>query len=373
MRVLTFGALVIALLCPAPAIRAAQSASGGATVSGRVIDGGTQIPIAGARVMLNNAAPARGRPLGPFGPPPQAVTGEDGVYVFTGVAPGQYRFQVQKVGFVQPNPAQTPLLDVGTGQVAGPVLRLTKGAAISGRVLDARGDPLADMMVQALRRPTPTGARGRGRGMPALPTGQAGQTNDIGEFRITGLEAGDYYVAASPRPQIPLGQSSVSSGTTPITTYYPNSSEQTGAQVITVTAAQTIGGLDIMMMTARGFAISGVVVDEMNKPIAGAMVMAVPSAPTTVAGLALRGSSRTQADGTFTLGNVTPGSYRLTASIPVVFSSGGGTVVGGVASGVVVSGSGGIVSYSSSSGPGATVQVTVGDADIAGVTIVTRR
>lgn len=358
MRILTFGAAVIALLLPAPTVQATQSTSSGATISGRVIDGGTQVPIAGARLVLLPAP--TGRPTGPMGPPAQVMTGDDGVYTFSGVAAGRYRLQVQKIGFVAPNAAQTLLLEVGSGQsLAGPDFRLSKGAAISGRVVDARGEPLAGMIVQALHRPVPTGARGRGRRMPALPGGQPGQTNDIGEFRVTGLEAGDYYVAASPQPRSPLEQSS-SGGTTPITTYYAGSSELTGAQVITVAAGQTVGGLDIMMMTARGFAISGIVVDEMNRPIAGAMVRAMP-AQATVVGLSPRGSSRTQPDGTFTVGDITPGTYRLTASVPVTISS-GSSGVGSVS-----------FSSSSSSGPPTMVQITVGDADVGGVTVVVRK
>ena len=171
--------------------------------------------------------------------------------------------QVQKIGFAPPT--DTPLLQVGTGQaLAGPDLRLTRGGAISGRVLDARGEPMAEVMVMAVRKPT--GGSGRGRGAPALPAGQPGQTNDIGEFRISGLPAGDYYVAASPRPMIPLGQSSPSpspsGSTTLVATYYPGTSTMAGAQVITVAAGQTISSLEFAMLSAVGYSITGVVVDE---------------------------------------------------------------------------------------------------------------
>ena len=140
-----------------------------------------------------------------------------------------------------------------------------------------------------------------------------------------------------------------------------------GAQVITVAAGQTIRGLDVTMLSARGFTVSGVVVDEMNRPVGGAMVMLMPAQ--LVVGPGPRGSSRTQPDGTFTIGGVTPGAYRLNASVPVTFSSGGGTVSGGVIGGVT-SAAGGLVTYSSSAGPASTMQVTVGDAGVTGVTVV---
>ncbi len=304
-----------------------------------------------------------------MGPPNQMVTGDDGVYTFSGVAAGRYRLQVQKVGFVPPNPTEIPLFQVGAGQLV-PVanLLLRKGGAISGRVLDARGEPMAEVMVSAVRPPPP--ANGRGRLALIGPAGQSGQTNDIGEFRISGLSAGDYYVAASPRPTSPFAQSTTSSATTLVTTFYPGALTMSGAQAITVGAGQTVGNLEFTIMSAAGYSVSGIVVDEMNSPVGGAMVMLMP---TELVGPGPRGSGRTLPDGTFKIAGVVPGTYRLNASVPVTFSSssGGGTVSGGVVGGVT-SGSGGIVSYSSLPGSG-TIQVTVGDGDVAGVTVVVRK
>ena len=233
---------------------------------------------------------------------------------------------------------------------------------------------MGELMVSAVQKLP--GGRGRGRGAPAMPAGQPSQTNDIGEFRISGLAAGDYYVTASPAPTSPFGSSSTSGDTTPITTFYPGSPEIAGAQVISVAAGQTIAGLEFSMLSARGFTVSGAVVDEMNRPVGGAMVMLMP---TQMVGPGLRGSSRTRPDGTFTIGRVAPGSYRLNASVPVTVSGGGGTVStgGGTvtwgASGGVASGAGGLVTYSSAAGPGSTTQVTVGDADVTGITVVVRQ
>ena len=100
------------------------------------------------------------------------------------------------------------------------------------------------------------------------------------------------------------------------------------------------------------------------------MVMLMPTQPV---GLGPRGSARTLPDGTFRINGVTPGAYRLNASVPVTFSTGGGTVAGSVG-GAVTSGSGGIAgsSFSYSSGS-PMLQVTVGDADVTGVTVVVRK
>jgi len=114
MRLATFGMLVTALLLPASPIGAAQSTQLDATITGLVVDGGTQAPIAGARVTLLPAPTGR-PPVTMRQPPAQAVTGDDGVYTFSGIAAGGYRLQVQKIGFVPPDPAGG-LFQVGAGQ-----------------------------------------------------------------------------------------------------------------------------------------------------------------------------------------------------------------------------------------------------------------
>ena len=111
-----------------------------------------------------------------MGIPTQAVTGDDGVYTLSGVTAGRYRVQAQKPGFVSPSPAEPSWVQVDAGQViAGPDFRLVRGAAITGRVLDARGEGLPELMVMAVQKAT--GGFGRGRGAPAIPAGQPGQTS----------------------------------------------------------------------------------------------------------------------------------------------------------------------------------------------------
>jgi protocatechuate 3,4-dioxygenase beta subunit len=66
-------------------------------VSGRVLEEGSQTPIAGAEVML---VPIRPSPVSapPFDRPPSTITDRDGRYAFEDVEPGRYRITVQKAG-----------------------------------------------------------------------------------------------------------------------------------------------------------------------------------------------------------------------------------------------------------------------------------
>jgi hypothetical protein len=77
-------------------IAIAQPAMQAAALSGRVTAEGTNAPLADVRVML---FPASGQP-GPMGPPPQAVTDQDGRFTFSGLTPGDYRLDARKTGYV---------------------------------------------------------------------------------------------------------------------------------------------------------------------------------------------------------------------------------------------------------------------------------
>ena len=162
-------------------------------IAGRVTVEGANTPVAGARIMLlPTARPTRPMgPMGSMGMPPQALTDQDGRFVFNRLAPGSYRLDVQKTGFaplVGPGRAQTT--QVSEGQTTVLALQLQKGAVITGKLLDASGEPVTDVRVMAMHRINggPPGA-GDLRMIPAPGGGQP--TNDVGEFRIASLAAGE--------------------------------------------------------------------------------------------------------------------------------------------------------------------------------------
>ena len=257
--------LVLGWVLAAASLQPAPASTG--AIQGRVLTDGSNAPIAGARVLLMPA----GRPTGPMGPPPQATTGEDGAFAFARVTPGDYRIDIQKTGyvpffFVSPGarPAPLPVLHVGVGEPtdAG-VFHLQKGGVIAGRVLDVNGEPLAEARVMALQR---TSMAGFPRLNPA--PGQGQQTNDIGEFRVSGLPAGEYFISASPSMTTMFNRSGaatakpVSAHTTTATMYYPGATDPAAAQPITVTAGETVTGIQFTMQSSPAFTVSGIVVDD---------------------------------------------------------------------------------------------------------------
>ena len=365
-------------------------------IAGRVTLSGTGAPVSGARITLIPTS----RPTGPIGPPPQAITDADGRFGFGQVAPGTYRVDAQKAGLAPPDEtSRTPAITVVAGQATDVTLQLQKGAAITGKVFDPTGEPLTDARVMVLRRmPMPAGGR---RGLPPIPRlipapTQGAQTNDLGEFRVSGLAAGEYFVAVSPRSLATFGPAASNpvrdrktARTTLPTTYYPGTTDQDAAQPIAVAAGAEVGNIFLTLQAVPAYRVSGIVVDEDGKPVGDAMVMLMGD-PRSGAMIGPAGNSISRADGQFDIDEVPAGSYRANASIMMRMAEsaggggarGGGTgavsggVIAGVSGGLVV-GSGSSASWSSGASSGGTmpqpVEIVVADADITGVRVVVRR
>jgi Carboxypeptidase regulatory-like domain len=359
--VLTVAVTVVLGQAPAP--------TQAARIAGRVVAADSGLPLPDARVTLAPFVVRRGG-AGPAvlqsGPPPQAITDQDGRFVFEGVAPGTYTFDAQHSGYaslrnIGGGPPQT--IQLAPGQSIDSLeLRLQRGSVIAGRVFGPSGEPLADVRVVAMRRVQTAGSQGR-----LLPIGSQGpqQTNDLGEFRIGGLPAGEYIVAAvrSPSPALPLsGASRTRQGrqTTIATTYYPGTTDQNGASPIAVGAGAEVGNITFTVQSVLAYHVSGVVVDENGAALAGAMVM-LTGDPRNGPPIGPAGSARTAADGSFSIGEVPPGSYRLNATVPVVWNSSGS--IGG---GLVTAASAGRPS------PPQQTEVVVADADVSGLQVVVR-
>jgi protocatechuate 3,4-dioxygenase beta subunit len=392
---------LLAALTLAGALVQAPAGGEGAVISGRVLEAGTGAPVAGAHVVL--IVQRQGPSRGPFiDRPPTVATDEGGRFQFTGLEPGRYRVEARKPGFANlPFSGGMPMLDVKAGERRDDVtLTLQRGGVVTGRVVDQYGEPVADVHVTPLRKPpvpatSPRAARGAGGAAAPPPdrltmAGPGAQTNDVGEFRLHSLAPGEYYVQATPGPG-PGGSSSGAgargAATTMVPTFFPGVTHADAAQPVVVAAGQTVADVVVRMMTAPAFQVSGIVVDEAGQPVANAMVRLVPQARSaTVPALSPFGAARTDAQGTFSLNDVTTGAYTLIAVPPRVLardgsrSAGagftafvGGTVSGGAGGTMVMteSSSAGTVEYRDDAG--AQVPVTVSDGSVAGLQVVVRR
>jgi hypothetical protein len=289
--------------------------------------------------------------------PPARVTDDEGRFTFERLRPGRYRLTVQKSGFApelpMANAVSRPPVEIAAGQVIdlGDVA-IERGGAIAGRVLDTRGEPVADVRVTALRRlPRDRAAAGP----PMIPAGGGSQTNDLGEFRIFGLAAGEYLVAAVPQSR--GGGTASNASSVPATTFFPGTADADAATAISVTNSQSTAGIELRLVSVPAYRVSGIVIDGNGNPAAGAIVLLMPERRQLMPFLgAVSGNARSAQDGTFALGGVPAGTYRATATQPLMPSGGGIGTFSSVSAGIGGAPSG--------------TEVVVADGNVTGVRIV---
>jgi hypothetical protein len=154
---------------------------GTASISGHVLTPGSNTPVRAADV---EAVADNGTRL-------PTKTDENGAYRFDGVAEGAWRIYAAKGGYIswqfgQRRPFQEPpAASLTRGQAFTADIPLTRGGAITGRIYDASGDPLAGLLVRVYRATMQQGAR------RLKAVGVADLTDDAGAYRVYGLPPGD--------------------------------------------------------------------------------------------------------------------------------------------------------------------------------------
>jgi hypothetical protein len=138
-------------------------------------------------------------------------------------------------------------------------------------------------------------------------------TDDTGEYRLTGLTPGTYYVRAMTRET----WTSTASGRREVLgfrpTYFPSTHDPGEARLIEVGVGQRVLNADIPLVTGRPATLSGVAVDSQGRPLAGRTVGLGQRFLRELAGGggSSAGSAPVGADGSFLFKNVTPGEYQL--------------------------------------------------------------
>jgi protocatechuate 3,4-dioxygenase beta subunit len=284
-------------------VRDASAAKAGTSgVRGRVTasDGA---PLARAMVRISSADLVESR---------TTFTDASGRYEFQNLAAARYSLFASKTGFIGESYGQTRPSDpvkplaVGANETVARVdFRLRRAGAISGRVLDEFGEPIANASVQAVMMRQIDGAR------RPVATGARFSTPDTGEFRLWDLSPGEYYVLVNARTNNFMEASDNALGYIP--TYFPGTVNVAEAQPVRLANAETATGIDIKLAPARTARISGHIIDARGEPVRDGNVSVMPRLPP---GMFMGPSSggAIRPDGTFSVGGLGPGEYVVRAN-----------------------------------------------------------
>jgi uncharacterized protein (DUF2141 family) len=267
------------------------------------------------------------------------VTGDDGAFAFTALPAGRFSVSVSKQGWLTTAyGAKRPLgpgtaVPVATGQAARVVIRMPRGAVITGALLDNTGQPAVGATVRAMRYAMINGER------RLDVNGSSAIADDRGLYRIYGLPPGDYIVGASWRPSYlakdaselrltterdvrdalqpsPSSAASLANRTVALaSTFYPGSTNSRQAALITIGAGQERSGIDFTLQIVPTARVEGTVTWPGGEAPPGAVVSLMATEQVAFPGAPFDGyrSSGIRPDGTFAFSDVAPGQYALFA------------------------------------------------------------
>ncbi len=174
------------------------------------------------------------------------------------------------------------------------VFKLAPGAVIAGSVYDENGDPVIGANVQAFLMSRRGGVGGAG-------------TDDRGEYRVFGLEAGRYLLMAEIRSQNESGDDRY------LPAFYPGTTDKAQATAIEVHPGDELAAINLIMKNAHGVRVRGRVI---NLPVSKDRNIAVQLVSSTAENWYINFNSGVQVEderGDFEIKGVPPGSYFAVA------------------------------------------------------------
>jgi protocatechuate 3,4-dioxygenase beta subunit len=126
-------------------------------------------------------------------------------------------------------------------------LRFVRSATISGRVVDPDGDPVPGVSVNLLRA-------GRNLGERIMVTYRGASTNDRGEYKITSVDPGEYYLRCIPNIQRQMG---LVPREIVVSQYYGGGRESKDAAAVILRGAEVLTGIDFHLVTEHPAKITG--------------------------------------------------------------------------------------------------------------------
>jgi len=277
------------------------SAASGSTITGRVVARGKALEGAVITVWQGYDEPT------PSTTAAKGRTNADGNYELTNVRPGNYYISATAAGFVTGKenkfPANLRHLIIVGGNAIDPInFELVPEGVIKGAVTDAAGKPVARAPITVFPEslPADVGPRRYARDL---------STDDQGTYKVSGIPAGRYRIAAGYQP---VAYATLSGRVGYRRVFYSDANDEASAKVIEISEGSEVTNVNINLgHPVKTFSVSARIVDSQNgKPVEGIDYgLDVFSNGKRIGGAHPRGRSNSR--GEITIDNVPPAEYSI--------------------------------------------------------------
>ena len=244
-----------------------------------------------------------------------ATTDQHGQYRLSDLPGNQYRVMAQSpAGGARLS--MTRVVTLAGVDVQGIDFKFVQAGTITGKVLDENKEPVPNMFVTLVSKEYYLGSVG-------YFLKNSSRTNDQGEFKIAGVEAGrPFYLMTDyrrqnlpPHAETPLNPQM--RRRIPMRTWYLSSPDREGAASITVRPGEIREGVNIEVKKSPSYCMAGVAATPNGPaPLRVSIEALTPSSGTSSGGgmfMATPGTV-TGPDGEFRFCDLFPGSYRVTVT-----------------------------------------------------------
>ncbi len=244
-----------------------------------------------------------------------AVSNGEGQFFFDNIEPGTYDLMAERAGFLHQAYGFRGVGFIGTSltlaanqELKDLEFKLTPQGVITGKLLDEEGEPVERASINVFRQ-----VQFGGLGRPSA--GGSGSINDVGDYRVADLRPGRYIVQAIPPP--PLGgepetaQKADQVREAQVPTFYPGVTDPASAAVVDVGPGQEVSGINITLRKSHVYRVFGTVAGGTAGHLKMMHVSLFPPGRKAMTMFSPVASGRVNADGTFAIGRVQPGSYNL--------------------------------------------------------------
>jgi hypothetical protein len=280
-----------------------------ATITGRVVRSTDGEPLKKATVVAMLAQTGQTGQTGPLRPK-SMITGADGKFVLKDLEPGRYMLTAMRNGYTRQAYGQREPYGPGSAitLVAGQELkdvdfRMISAGVIAGRIVDEDGEPLYQARIEAQRWMYLRGKR------QLIPGGFA-ETNDLGEYRLSQLTPGRYFISANVNEQFQQfpGKASAEAHQGYSQTFYPGVYDASQADSLELKGGAEIGGINIRLVPSHAVTVRGTVKGTTQKD--GVNVQLFPK---TTGYRRIDRVVMVDEKGEFEIGGVLPGAYTVIA------------------------------------------------------------